>query len=96
MVRNSILGALVAVAAFGCATSTSQKSPADTNAAKNSLQASATAHENCVKDTGSRIKRPDDRPCGAQPGSTYTQQELENTGRIDTAEALKQLDPRIQ
>lgn len=96
MARNLILGVLVAVAAFGCATSTSQKSSADSRAEKNSLQAAAAAKENCVRDTGSRIKRPDDRPCGAQPGSTYTQQQIESTGRIDTADALRQLDPRLQ
>ena len=94
MARNLILGALVAVAAFGCATSPSQKSSADTHADKKSLQ--ATANETCVRDTGTRIKRPDDRLCNGLPGSTYTEEQIENTGRLDTADALRQLDPRIQ
>ena len=94
MVRNWVLGVLVATAAFGCATSTAPKSAADSRAAN--LKSAPAADAHCVADTASRIKRTADKPCGATPGTTYTQQELENTGRIDTAEALKQLDPRIQ
>lgn len=95
MARNLILGVLVAAAACGCATS-SQSSPADTRAAKNSLEATAPVVDPyCARDTGSRIERPDDKACGAEPGRTYTQQELEDTGRLDVGEALRQLDPRI-
>jgi len=92
MVRNSILGVLVAVAAFGCATS--QHSPADSRVANAKPATSPDSH--CVVDTASRIKRPADKACGATPGTSYSQEEMQNTGRIDTAEALKQLDPRIQ
>ncbi len=94
MARNLFLGVLVAAAAVGCATTTSQQSAADSRAGN--MQAAAAVDTHCVADTASRIKRPADKPCGATPGTTYTQRDLENTGRIDTAEALKQLDPRIQ
>jgi hypothetical protein len=92
MARNLILGVLVAVAAFGCATS--QKSPADSRVANARAVPSPDSH--CVVDTASRIKRPADKACSATPGTTYSQEELQNTGRINTAEALRQLDPRIQ
>lgn len=92
MVRNLILGVLVAAATFGCATATSQKSAADSRAAN----VKAAPQPQCVVDTSSRIKRPPDKPCSATPGTTYTQQDIENTGRLNTAEALRQLDPRIQ
>jgi hypothetical protein len=94
MVRNLVLGVLVATAAFGCATSSTQKSAADSRAAN--LKSAAATDTHCVADTASRIKRTADKPCGATPGTTYTQQDLETTGRLNTAEALKQLDPRIQ
>ncbi|MEJ0038893.1 MAG: hypothetical protein WDO68_22975 [Gammaproteobacteria bacterium] len=94
MARNLILGVLVAAAAFGCATP--QKSPTDASAAKHSIKSAAASDPTCVRDTGSRIKRTDDKPCINEPGSTHSQQELEDTGRIDLGEALRQIDPRIQ
>ena len=92
MARNLILGVIVAVAAFGCATT--QKSPADSRVAN--LKSAASPDEHCVVDTASRIKRSADKPCSATPGTSYTHQELEDTGRFDAADALKQLDPRVQ
>jgi hypothetical protein len=92
MARNLILGVIVAVAAFGCAST--QKSPADSRAAN--LNSAKSPDVSCVVDTASRIKRPADKPCSATPGTSYTHQELEDTGRLDAADALKQLDPRIQ
>lgn len=95
MARNLVFGVLVAAAVMGCATS-SQKSPADSRAAQNSLQtASAAVDRHCAHDTGTRIKQPPDK-CVTQPSRTYTQKELEDTGRIDVADALRQLDPSIQ
>jgi hypothetical protein len=92
MTRNLILGVLVAAATFGCATP--QNSALDTEAAK-SMKAASLARQHCIRDTGSRIERKDDG-CSNQPGSSYSQDELQNTGRIDTADALRQLDPRLQ
>lgn len=56
--------------------------------------AAATPAPNCVKETGSRIQAPDDK-CANVPGSAYSQDDLQRTGEIDTAEALRKLDPRI-
>jgi hypothetical protein len=94
MARNLILGVIVAVAAFGCATSTSQRSPADSRAAN--LKSAQAPEMKCAADTASRIKRSADQPCGATPGTTYSQRELEDTGRLDAGDALRQLDPRNQ
>jgi hypothetical protein len=93
MNRNYVLGALVALASFGCAT-THTTADSSTAGQKADKMAAAAATDHCVKDTGSYIKRPD-RHCD-RPGTSYSQQELEDTGRISTGEALKQLDPRIQ
>src|SRR5689334_20551183 len=61
MARNLVFGVLVAAAVMGCATS-SQKSPADSRAAQNSLQsASAAVDRHCAHDTGTRIKQPPDK-----------------------------------
>jgi hypothetical protein len=98
MARNSILGNLilclgVATATFGCATA---PSPSVADSRAGNLKSAASPDSHCVVDTASRIKRPADKACSATPGTSYSQQELESTGRIDTSDALKQLDPRIQ
>lgn len=92
MARSLILGVIVAVAAFGCATA--PRSPADSRVAN--LKSARDPDMHCVVDTASRIQRPADKACSATPGTTYSHQELESTGRFDAADALRQLDPRIQ
>jgi hypothetical protein len=95
MSRNWILGVLVATATFGCATA-QKPDTADSRATSDkTVTAAALAEKHCVKDTGSYIKRPE-KDCLNQPGVSYSNQELQDTGRIETADALKQLDPRIQ
>ncbi len=92
MARHLILGVIVAVVASGCAAA--QRSPADSRVAN--LKSAKDPDMHCVVDTASRIKRPADKPCSATPGTSYSHQELEDTGRIDAGDALRQLDPRIQ
>jgi hypothetical protein len=94
MSRNLILGALVAAATFGCAT-TQNPTTAAAHVASNSGDKSAGDIEHCVRDTGTYIRRAD-KDCANRPGSSYSQQELEDTGRFSTDEALRQLDPRVQ
>src|SRR5688572_12334625 len=95
----AILVAAVVAMAAGCATTSS---PDD--AARIAADASKrpTLDKACVTDTGSRIKpsKEDEAKAKAancmQPGSTYSREELDQTGEIDTGRALRQLDPRIQ
>ena len=56
--------------------------------------AATTPAPNCVKDTGTRIQAPEDK-CANVPGAAYSQDDLQRTGEIDTAAALRKLDPRI-
>jgi hypothetical protein len=48
----------------------------------------------CVQDTGTRIQQPDGT-CRNVPGSSYTQEDIQRTGEIDTGRALQKLDPRL-
>jgi hypothetical protein len=48
---------------------------------------------NCLT-TGTRIALKPDQ-CALVPGRAYSQSDLERTGAIDTAEALRMLDPSI-
>ncbi len=96
MVRNLILGVLVAAATFGL------RHPLRRNRLR--IRARQTSKRSlrpririAWSDTASRIKRPPDKTVQRYAGhARIRRQELENTGRLDTAEALKQLDPRIQ
>jgi hypothetical protein len=77
------LAALIAATALtGCATHPTRTAAATPPA------------PNCVKETGTRIQAPDDK-CANLPGAAYSQDDLQRTGEIDTAAALRKLDPRI-
>jgi hypothetical protein len=54
------------------------------------------AHErSCLRDTGTRLKRRDRHGCTSAIGESYTRDDLRSTGGTTTAEALRQLSPRI-
>lgn len=98
MMKTTLAVSIAAFAALaaGCATSSAPSDAA--RIAKDTSAQKANIDRLCAQDTGSRIKRSDkdkNLPC-AQPGSTYTEEELRDTGEFDTAEALRKLDPRIQ
>lgn len=51
---------------------------------------------NCLLETGTHLTGDAARRrCLAEPGEVYTHADLESTGAATTAEALRQLDPRI-
>ncbi len=50
----------------------------------------------CASTTGTRIKPKPPNRCNQSNVTTYTQEELQRTGEIDTGKALQQLDPRFQ
>lgn len=72
----------------------------DTDVAEQLSQDAAVTTEaeaervDCIRYTGSRIRRPDG--CIAVPGSVYTRGQLKLTGDINTGEALSRLDPRVR
>lgn len=94
----AIVVASLAVAAAGCATSSSPSDAARIAADVSKQQAGFD--KVCAPNTGTRIKPAKDDEAKvancAQPGRTYSREELDQTGEIDTARALRQLDPRIQ
>jgi hypothetical protein len=91
MKRPFTLSLLVAAAlAAGCATT---PEPAAIDSVAANAAGKGKNPIGCVQDTGSRIKqKPGD--CRG-PGRSYSRDELDRTGAIDTAEALKRLDPSL-
>ncbi len=58
-----------------------------------SAEAKPTRHD-CLRETGSRIKRKGD-DCLNVPGRSYGQDEISETGRTNLGDALRQIDPSI-
>lgn len=55
------------------------------------------AKSNCIKETGSRIKRAKDKEgCNGLPGNSYDRDDIERTGAITVGEVLERLDPSIR
>lgn len=57
------------------------------------------ADRNCLRQTGSRIAPRADkhgRKCVNAPGRSYSKEDLDRTGAIDTADALRRLDPSVR
>ncbi len=94
----------------GLAAAAGAQSPVATHPDPTDLRASDAAndvysHSLCVQDTGSRIYRaarqvPSDSTrsvdCAtSSPGRTYSRRDIERTGAVDMAQALRELDPSI-
>lgn len=60
------------------------------------VQAETREPFNCLKETGSRIKPAEDRPCIGAPGQVYTRDDIDRTGATTTAEALRKLSPSVR
>lgn len=54
------------------------------------------ADRNCLRETGSRIKRKDKGGCLPLAGRTYSKDDLDGTGAVTVADALERLDPAIR
>lgn len=71
--------------------------PAPPNVARDADRADIDAH--CLRETGSRIRLRDRAPAarchGFAAGRAYTREDLDRTGEVDIADALRRLDPAI-
>lgn len=50
---------------------------------------------NCLRHTGTRIKRRDKDGCINAPGRSYDKDDIDSTGASTAAEALERLDPSV-
>ena len=111
MTASSCLVVLLGVAACATQprTESMDAAPASAEAAA-SAETGTTADTTgidryCVRQTGTRIDVRDDRDdktaafrdgCIAAGGRVYTREDIESTGEVDLADALRKLDPAIQ
>lgn len=101
---------VVTTFALGLSATAFAQEAASTKPAPTSQQSSQSAHartasrddsavikpgdRDCIRDTGSRI-RPRAGHCLPVAGRSYSHEELQRTGQIDTGRALQMLDPSI-
>lgn len=90
------LAIAAALLAAGCAGQPSRDDAAAKSATEPTQTSAAETPPNCMQDTGSRIRRSEDRPCVAAPGSVYTREDIERSGATTTSEALRRLSPSIR
>ena len=86
MYRTLLICAVISASILGC---TSTQPRPDTQ-----QTALAATTQPCVLETGSRIA-PKPGECSASPGRSYSQTDIERTGKVDVADALQLLDPSI-
>ncbi|MFC3550224.1 hypothetical protein ACFOLC_04275 [Lysobacter cavernae] len=71
---------------------------ADANAPADAQKTKPAFDNNCLRYTGTRIQQRDKngKPvCNPGPGRAYSKQDLDRTGEIDVADALRKLDPAV-
>ena len=91
----------------GVAFAAAAQSPAPASAEPADLRAADAANEAsvkpfCLQETGSLITTSEnrrlaaaDKKCAPVAGRSYSRRDIERTGAIDIADALRQLDPTI-
>ena len=85
MVKPLLLGLCLSASVAACATGSQ---------ARYDFDATPTAHSTCIRETGTRIRRPANE-CVPVPGRSYSRESINNTGAITLTEALRMLDPAI-
>lgn len=106
MIRTMVVGVLFG-SAFAVAAQTTPE-PADAATLEqadkqaDADRAAAEVDRFCLKETGSRIpvasrasSEREHRRCTGANGRVYTREEIERTGEVDLADALRRLDPSI-
>lgn len=98
-----LLAASFSIASFGlCAQGTDPPGAPDqtvTDAATaEQAEGADLAELDCIRHTGTRIKPRESASdeCINVPGRSYTRKDIERTGHLDLAEALRMLDPAIR
>ena len=74
----------------GCA-SPAQKDSAETR--KTETAQAQTEPPRCLQETGSHVRRSEERRCMSGPGQVYTREDIDRTGATTTGEALRKLSP---
>ena len=85
----------IAQSASAQVTSPTDNTPSSQADATQGHQVIKPGDRNCIRDTGSLIPAKKGQCLQAATGRSYSRQDLQNTGAINNAQALRMLDPSI-
>jgi len=68
--------------------------PADEEVTLITAADAAAQDTGCVRDTGTRLKHRDRKGCTGAPGESFSREDIDRTGAVDTADAIRKLSPR--
>lgn len=92
--KFTTIAAATALLAVSLATNAAE--PAATEAASAPTEpAPAATDPNCLQETGSRIKRDANQPCIGAAGQVITREQLDRSGAVTTADAMRRLSPSV-
>lgn len=101
LLASALLAFTAAASAQSTAPAVDAQVPSDATEATG--QDEAFADRLCLRQTGSRIiatrhlrSRDDAKECVASNGRVYTRADIDSTGAVDLADALRRLDPSIR
>lgn len=105
LIASATMGALLAFAAAASAQATDAALAADQAAADETAVVDEDVRPNrhCLQQTGSRITEArnaraqrSERSCVLAAGRVYSRADIDSTGAVDLADALRRLDPSIR
>jgi hypothetical protein len=67
--------------------------PADETVAISASDAPRSEENACIRETGTRIAARDEEGCTGAPGDSYDRDDIDRTGAVDTADAIRKLSP---
>ncbi len=67
--------------------------PADEPVLISAAAAEDASARGCVRDTGTRTPSRDEDGCNGLPGESYDKEQIDRTGAVDTADAIRRLSP---
>ena len=94
--------AIALVLGFAAASAQAQTQPAatpepaapeDTIVVRNDGQARQALDTGCVRESGTLLRKRDKKGCTGAPGQSYSRDQIDRTGAIDTGDALRKLCP---
>lgn len=102
--KRPLIVIAAAVAVTGLAfVAAAQESEPEEQARETRADRAKASERFCIQETGSRIvanrnarTRAERDQCVSQGGRVYTREEIQRTGSVDLADALRRLDPSIR
>lgn len=75
------------------ATAAAGTGSADTIVVRGDASARPVPDAGCIRESGTLLRKRDKKGCTGAPGQSYSREQIDRTGAIDTGEAIRRLSP---